>query len=132
MSSEEGFAAGWKPKQGDRVEGRIVSLDTRQGEYEPYPVVTVESEDGTATAIHAFHDVLRGELAKRRPQVGDRLIVTYFGRKTGNSGTSYNAYAVETPDRPPPPFRWDAFGEADSEQESADEPESEADDDVPF
>lgn len=136
MSADDGtFAAGWKPKAGDRVEGRITSLDIRHGEYEPYPIVTITNGE-EAVAIHAFHTVLKNELSKRRPQIGDRLIVTYHGMRATNSGSKYHAYALETPDRPPPPFKWGAFSGADAYEEEPDpepdEPEAEDDEDPPF
>jgi hypothetical protein len=58
------FPSGWKPAPGDSIEGKIVDLDVRHGEYDPYPVVTLETSRG-AVAVHACHEVLRNELARR-------------------------------------------------------------------
>ena len=50
-----------------------------------------------AVAIHAFHTVLKNELSKRRPQIGDRLIVTYHGMRATNSGSKYHALLARDP-----------------------------------
>jgi hypothetical protein len=123
MSVGDDFATGWRPKAGDRIEGRITSIDVRHGEYEPYPIITIVDEGGEPVAVHAFHDVLRNELAKLQPEVGDRLVVVYRGQKEGRSGSRYHSYAVETPDRPPPPFDWGMFGGDASREEQPPPPE---------
>ena len=80
----------WRPKPGDTLVGKVVQLDTRTGDFEPYPIVTVAAEDGTERAWHAFHTVGRNELARQRPMIGDRLGVKYLGK----SPKGYEAYRV--------------------------------------
>jgi hypothetical protein len=125
MSGEEGFAAGWRPKKGDRLEGVITELDIRYGEYEPYPIVVLDTGEGGAVAFHGFHTMAKKELAKRRPQIGDRIAITFHGKKRMRNGQEFAAYVIETPDRPPPPFKWGAFagGEDAYEEEPLDEPD---------
>lgn len=90
------YAIGWKPTPGDKVGGKVISVDARDGSYGVYPIVTLEDEGGTQVAVHAYHTVLRQKLAKRRPKVGDELEITYIGRKGdgGSFGNGYEAYRV--------------------------------------
>lgn len=107
MADENDFAAGWRPEQkGDKAAGRVVDITVGQGGYDPYPIVTVENDAGEQTAIHAFHTVLRGELAKRRPQVGDEISVTYLGKRDVKGGRGdYHAYRVTGGQAQP--YNWD-------------------------
>jgi hypothetical protein len=85
----------WRPNPGDRLIGRVVELDTASSAYGDYPLVVVESdEDNTEYAIHAFRTVLKSELAKRKPKVGDRLAIRYDGKLPGKSYEGYKV-AVE-------------------------------------
>lgn len=88
------YAAGWRPNPGERIKGNIVDIATGDGGYGPYPIVTLDTDDGEK-AVHAFHQVLRTELARRRPKIGDEIEVTYLGKRENQSGNgSYHAYRV--------------------------------------
>ena len=76
---DRGNAPGWTPQPGDKVVGRVVAMDTRVGKYSKYPIVTMKRESGEEVALHCFHFVLRRELAKFEPKVGDELGVLYEG-----------------------------------------------------
>jgi hypothetical protein len=59
--------------------------------------VTIETEDGSEHAFHAFHSVAQNELARVRPCVGDRLGVKYLGKVSGaNARSSYHGYRIRT------------------------------------
>jgi hypothetical protein len=81
--------------------------------------------------------VLQNELARCRPQVGERIAIKYVGMKKGADGRStYHAYKVAV-DRPARAFNWGAFGADDSDSVEPDIPttlddESATDDNVPF
>jgi hypothetical protein len=130
------FADAWRPDPGDKLVGEIVELGQRAGyNDEPYPIVTIKQDDGVELAFHAFHTVARNELAKLRPQIGQRLAVRYEGEKQGADGKSrYHAYRLATDQVPA--FNWASF--ADGTDVTAVEPdiptvEPKADDsDVPF
>lgn len=98
MSTEStDYAQGWRPSPGDKVSGQIVDIAATDGGYGVYPIVTLRSEDGGEVAVHAFHTVLRRELARRRPVVGDELEITYLGKQQGKSGTQgYDGYRVRS------------------------------------
>jgi hypothetical protein len=114
-------ADAWRPEPGDKLIGTVVGFDQRTSSYDdtPYPVVTVDIEDGstekrqpiapgTEKAWHAYHTVPRNELSKLRPQVGERLGVAYYGK----GPKSYERYRVIV-DRPKAQINWDAIPSGD-------------------
>ena len=99
MSEEEtGYAEGWKPEPGNTVAGVVTDIAATDNGWGPYPVLTLKQEGGGEIAVHAFHDVLRKELARRRPGVGADLEITYLGLKKpkGGTGNGYHAYRVRS------------------------------------
>jgi hypothetical protein len=123
--TETGFAEGWRPNAGDRVVGTVVDISTTDGGYGPYAIVTLKTATGEV-AIHAFHTVLRRELARRRPKIGDELDITYVGKSkagAGNFGKGYDLYRVRS-DKDVAGYDWSrdlTDGEA-FEQRDDDEP----------
>jgi len=71
----------WMPEPGDKIVGRIVELSTLESQYGEYPLIIVATDDGREFAIHCFRTVLKNEVAKKRPQIGDRIGVKYFGKQ---------------------------------------------------
>jgi hypothetical protein len=134
------FPEAWRPEVGDALKGKVVEIDVVNGEYGGYPVVTVEGPEG-ARAAHAFHTVLRNELAKRNVQVGDEIEILYGG-KSGPRATDYERYRVKNLSRQPKSFDWGAHGDGDPTDADDLSPEVPADDvdlrqpqgesDVPF
>lgn len=92
------YADAWMPDEGDIIEGTVASIDTGASGYGPYPIVTVEREDGSKAAVHCFHQAIRGQLARIKPEVGDPIGIKYLGRKksTTNPKQSYAVYRVVT------------------------------------
>jgi hypothetical protein len=137
----DSFAEAWRPEAaGDKLMGRVVSVDMRDSEYgDPYPIVTVETDDGTERAFHGFHTIARRELAKQKPQIGDRIGIAYHGRgepaKPGMNGAELYRVIVEKPE--PEPVDWDAIvdGDPGPDTDANDpgvEPDLAADDDLGF
>lgn len=91
------FAPAWRPDPGDTIIGRVVDLQQRTGDWDPYWVVTLELDDGEREAVHAFHFVLAEELRKIRPQVGHRIAIKYLGKPDGKR---YENYRVATENKP--------------------------------
>ncbi len=107
------FPEGWKPKVGDSLIGTVAEVSTRDSDYGgEYPVVVIETEDGREIAIHAFHTVLKNELARLRPREGDKLGVKCHGR----DGGEYEKYRVllerAEPEEAPAPD-WTGMAEPD-------------------
>jgi len=88
-------APGWKPEVGEQVIGTIVEIGEAPGtNWGPYPVLTIEREDGTGeVAVHAFHSVLRREIETRQPTEGDKIGIRYLGKKAGVT-QEYDSYRV--------------------------------------
>lgn len=90
------YADAWMPKDDEVIEGKVASIDTGASAYGPYPIVTVEREDGSKAAVHCFHQAIRGQLARIKPKVGDPIGIKYLSRKksTTNPSQSYAVYRV--------------------------------------
>lgn len=93
---EAEYPDAWVPAPGDEIAGRVVGITMSPDfGYGPYPIVTLDVE-GTERAVHAMHQVLRQELAKRAPRIGDEVQIKFLGKrkpKTGN-GQPFNVYRV--------------------------------------
>lgn len=105
---------GWRPSPDDVVEGTVVEVDERTGEYGSYPVVVLEVGDGAEVAVHGFHCVLKNELAKLRPAVGDRLAVKYLGKPDGKSYELYKVVIERKTSTEPEPD-WDSHAKASAD-----------------
>lgn len=89
----DSFAEAWRPEPGDKLVGRVVEISERQSEYDdgPYPIVTVETDEGEQFAFHGFHTVAKSELAKQRPRVDERIGIAYHGK---HADRGYERYRV--------------------------------------
>ncbi|HXF37595.1 MAG TPA: hypothetical protein VNO17_10520 [Actinomycetota bacterium] len=97
----ESFPEPWRPEPGDKLVGTIIELGERASEYGgSYPLVTVMTDDGREVVWHAFHTVARSELARQRPEVGDRIAAKYWGR---DEDRGYERYRVLVEHRRPAP-----------------------------
>jgi hypothetical protein len=77
----DSFPEPWRPSPGDKVIGEVVELDERDSDYgDPYTIITLLTDEGTEVAVHCFHQILRNAVERKRPQVGDRVGVAYFGK----------------------------------------------------
>lgn len=107
-------ATAWRPTSGDEITGYVITTRKRETEYGTHPVVILDTrnEDGTYTAVHAFHSVLKGRLAEVKPRPGDRLTIHYAGKITGK-GNPYHSYVAFNPDSPATEdeFNWDTEDE---------------------
>jgi hypothetical protein len=131
------YAKAWRYQPDDKLVGEVVELSQRDGAYGTYPIVTVRKDDGSELAFHAFHTVAQNELARARPQVGERIAIKYVGVASGADGrSSYHRYRVAV-DRPAAAFNWGAFGAAEAEVDpdipsSFDDLKGDEDDRIPF
>lgn len=106
-AEQSDFPEAWKPDAGTTITGAVVEVKmidpSGQG---PYPCVTLQSADGQQRAIHAFHSVLRRELARNAPKVGDEITITYHGERAGGAYGKYHSYQVRGGQGRE--FNWDA------------------------
>lgn len=132
-------AEAWKPEAGDKLIGEILDLDERESNYDdqPYPLVTVLSDDGEERAFHAFHTVARRELGRLRPRIGERIGIAYHGRHA----KGYERYVIKL-DRVPKSPNWDrvaakaeaelAGTDAEPEDEESEPEDAAKEGDIPF
>jgi hypothetical protein len=130
----------WIPSAEDPLlVGEFVRLERGRTSYGESPIVVLRTEDGQERAVWLLHAVLRNELGRLRPRVGEAVAIHYLGRKTSGAGQTYEAYRVEV-DRIEEAADWDAVaGDAGeepptswSQAEEAELPTTDADDDIPF
>jgi hypothetical protein len=91
----------WKPEAGDKLIGTVVELEERTSEYGSYPSVTVRVDNGEEIVFHGFHTVAKEELARKKPCIGDRIGIAYFGV---DQAKGYERYRIVV-EPPEPPVR---------------------------
>ena len=137
----DSFPEPWKPIEGDKLIGELVDLSMRDSEYgDPYPILTVEAEEGSTLdgkpisgeyAWHGFHAMSRGEVARRRPQIGERVGISYHGKGTaapGMSAPEKYRLLVDRPKAEQRAFDWDKVAAPVDEEPAT----AAVDDDIPF
>jgi hypothetical protein len=107
----------WKPAPGESVTGTILDIDTRQTTWKDqvsnHPVLLL-AEDGvedSVTAVWCFHTVLRNELKKHRPAIGERLTIT----RLATSEKGYFRYRVRPHRDTPRTFDWGGISDIGSD-----------------
>lgn len=141
---EAGLPAAWRPDQEDSpiLIGKVVDIQQGTTDYGPYPLLVVEREDGTEVAVHGFQTVLKNELIRQRPQIGERIGIKYLGEqktKPGSKFKSFIGYRVKV-DRQAGEFDWSKIGvieempesEPSVEREPVTVPDDAGDDQIPF
>jgi hypothetical protein len=90
------YAPAWKPSSGDKLIGELIAVDERLGyNDEPYPILTVRCDNGSEFAVHAFHSVLRNEVGKQNPQLGETIAIKYGGEVAKEDGRGrYHSYKL--------------------------------------
>jgi len=104
ISEDAGVA--WVPAtdgdQPDGIQGRVVNrtviyADDAYGGGE-VPLLEVEQKDGVVWSVRGYHTVLRNQIEKNDPEVGDLVAIKYFGPKTPRSGgKDYENYGMKCP-----------------------------------
>ena len=140
---ESGLPSAWRPDQEDPpvIIGEVLEIQKGTSDYEPYPLVIVRKDDGEEKAVHGFHTVLKNELMRHRPQVGERIGIKYLGEqptKPGSKFKSFIGYRVKM-DRQAVEFDWNKIGQPEEEEayaaierEPVTVPAGASDDDIPF
>lgn len=142
---ESGLPSAWRPDQDDpdMIVGEVVDIQVGTSDYDPYPLILIRQDDGEEKAVHGFHTVLKNELKRQRPQIGERMGIKYLGEQKTKPGSKFNSfigYRVKV-ERDTGAFDWSKLGQPEPQEEAyAAAPEPEAvtvpadvgDDDVPF
>lgn len=129
--------------------GEVINIDIGSSDYGEYPIIVVRTSDGDKS-VHAFKTVLRNELMRQRPQIGQRLGIKYLGEQASKPGSKYKSYTnyrVEVERNKGATFDWTTLGEGSEDDQSGHiiydriespepqkvtVPDDAGDDDVPF
>jgi hypothetical protein len=92
----------WMPEEaGESIFGEIEAISTREGDWGPYPVITLLTADGEVWNVAGFGTVLHNDKGTGKfdgitdADVGRQLGVKYLGEKTPKKGgKDYKDYRV--------------------------------------
>jgi hypothetical protein len=127
--AEEELPEAWIPSAaGDTIVGEFVRLEQGPTVRGPAWIAVLKTEDGERS-VWLLHVVLRNELARRRPESGELVLIKYLGKKESSAGQPYEGYRVLV-DREQSVADWDAV--AGTSQEGADDAPVEAEGRAPF
>jgi len=78
------------------IQGTVTYVGTVPSDYGPEecPLVELEAPDGTTWSVRGYSTVLRNQLNKADPAVGDTIALKYFGVKEGKGGREYKNFKV--------------------------------------
>ncbi len=98
----------WRPDPGDALTITIEDISEHDAGYGKYPIVEGADDATQSTVVvHAFHDVLKSELAKLAPTIGDTIVLRYDGK---HPEKGYHRYRVRRPDGSGPGIDWAKYG----------------------
>ncbi len=106
----------WQPQEDDppKLKGTVTGVDFRPNKNgEQCPFVTVWTDDGKYWEVRGYHQVLWDELARRQPEVGDRIGIKYLGRPD-----KAFLYEVRVIKANPEPLDWTALEKAPEAEQS--------------
>jgi hypothetical protein len=130
------YPPGWAPAVGEHIVGRILKYETIEGDFQPVPVATVETEvrarckdrDKNQVAVEVGGDLtvwispaaLRSAFKAQTPRVGERIGLKRLDDGVGRTGRTYKRYGLMV-DRAPEDAPVPDFGAAPTYREQADE-----------
>lgn len=91
------YITAWRPDVGDKLIGRVINVEIagQDSSFGAYPLLTVRTDaSGELVNVHAFHGVLRKELARKGVGEGDRVGLKYLGTAEGGDFGEYENYRV--------------------------------------
>jgi hypothetical protein len=117
LDQAQDHAKAWRFDQdGAMIVGEVVGFGEYDAGWSPYPIVTLRLADGNERAVHCQREVLSRELARARPQIGERLGIKWLGQPDGKK---YHRYVVRV-DRPEgTTFDWGRYVEGAAVEEAA-------------
>jgi len=112
----DSFPEGWRPEPDEKIVGTVDSVDEFEGKFGAYPVLTIIEDGGGDVSVHCFHTVLKREVARQRPEPGDRIAIKYFGRDEERGYERYRVIVEKETGKTP--IDWSKH-ERDAEEELA-------------
>ncbi len=116
----------WKSSEGDILTGEVTLVDARTSQFtgKEEPVLHVrDDETGTEVAVYGSTQVLRDEIIRLAPQVGEQIALRRFtdGKSARHSYARFKL--VVERDAEQEKFNWDRFGQSPTQEQSAKEVE---------
>jgi hypothetical protein len=92
LDQVESDVVGWRPEPGDTIVGILVDITEGEGDWGPYPLLSIKTLDGELVGIHCFHTVLKKEVTRKidreQMKIGDKIAVAYRGEGTAKGGNN--------------------------------------------
>lgn len=82
---------GWNPDPGAKLVGTVILVGACDcGGFGSHPLLEIMTDEGSAVAVHGFHEVLRNAIARWEPKPGERVGIKYHGKLVGRG--SFEGY----------------------------------------
>lgn len=104
ITEDQGDA--WMPADDDEqpkgIQGKVISVSSVETDQKygggSVPLIEIQEKDGHVWSVRGYHLVLRNQLEKADPQVGDTIAIKYLGEKENKKkDNSYQNYGVACP-----------------------------------
>jgi hypothetical protein len=84
----------WKPeKEGDFIEGDLVTMGESQGKYGPQTTLTIQ-QDGLGYAMIYANESLKREITESKAQEGDKIAIVFRGAMKTAKGRPFKLFSV--------------------------------------
>lgn len=86
----------------DGIQGRVVSRTVIESDQKygggTIPLLEIEESNGHIWSVRGYHSVLRGQIEKNDPQIGDTVAIKYLGEVDNKKGDqTYFSYKMVCP-----------------------------------
>lgn len=104
ITEDQGDA--WMPADDDEmpegIQGKVINVSTVETDQKygggSVPLLEIQEKDGHIWSVRGYHTVLRNQIEKNNPQVGDTIAIKYLGTKENKKGdNSYENYGIKCP-----------------------------------
>lgn len=96
----------WKPADDEDIpegiQGKVISVSSVETDQKygggTVPLLEIQEKSGRIWSVRGYHTVLRNQIEKNNPQVGDIVAIKYLGEKDNKKGdNSYQNYGMKCP-----------------------------------
>lgn len=84
----------WKPVEGETIAGRLERIEPGHTEWGPRDILILADPDGVERAVWLLQSVLRDEVKKQAPQIGDVVAILYEGKIPRADAPDYHGFKV--------------------------------------
>jgi len=88
----------WSPEEGEKIQGTIRRYSDTELEKSGHTwICAIQTSASEVLSVFLSPTVLKSEFAKKKPKVGERIIIKFLGTPKGKA---YKKFVVSLPDRP--------------------------------